>query len=149
MVFKMEDSGLPGPRNSGLVRALGGRSGPRQECGRRANPEPQKRDPGSLGGEASIWDEFPRLSKSSRAPLARAPRENTRCCLSCSVSAGRVCRVNIVPPPGTPAKWAFVYLRFEQKRKKKACLLKNTAPENSFGCGDLDRRWQGTFLTLC
>lgn len=44
VVFKMEDSRLPGPRNSGLVRALGGRTGPRQECGRRADPEPQERE---------------------------------------------------------------------------------------------------------
>lgn len=64
MVFKMEDSGLPGPRNSGLVRALGGRSGPRQECGRRANPEPQEREGPWVGKQV--------FGMSSRG-LARAP----------------------------------------------------------------------------
>lgn len=37
-------SELISPRNSGLVRALEGCNGPRQECGRRADPEPQERE---------------------------------------------------------------------------------------------------------
>lgn len=44
--------------------------------------------------------------------------------------------MNIVPPPGTPAKWAFVYLRFEQKRKKKKpVFLKTQLQKTHSGVG--------------
>ena len=146
MVFKMEDSGFPCPRNSGLVRALGGHPGSERECGRRADPEPPERE-GPWVRRKLFGTSSRALEQGLQSPLPTAPRENTCCCLSCSVGTGRVGGVDI-PPPGTSAKCAFVYLRFGPKKKKKACLLKNTAPENSLGCGDLGRS-QGTFLGLC
>ena len=60
----MEDSGPPGPRNSGLVRTHGGHTGPRQECGRKADPAPQERE--------GPWVEKKLFGMRSRG-LARVP----------------------------------------------------------------------------
>ena len=59
MVSKMEGSGLPGPRNSGLARALGGRTSLREDVGGRLTSSHRKgRVPGwgrnYLGGVAEV-----------------------------------------------------------------------------------------------
>lgn len=112
VVFKMEDSGLPGPRNSGLVRTRGGHAGPRRECGRRADPEPQER-------------EGPRVEKKlcgmrSRG-LARVPEPppcgpvKTLAVVLAAVSARGGCAAECPPASGLcPA--GFVYWRVEHKK---------------------------------
>lgn len=77
MVFKMEDSGLLSPRNSGLVRAPGGRAGLRQECGRRrrADPEPQERE-GPWAGKKLFGTRSRSLASVQEPPPHRSPRKH-------------------------------------------------------------------------
>ena len=75
MVFKMEDSGLPGSGIQGWSGLCGDTLAPGRSVGGGLTLSHRK---GSVkgvspGGEETIWDEFPRLSKSSGAPSPRPP----------------------------------------------------------------------------